>query len=46
MAPATTLLKTPDKPVWQQALLSGLPALVPAFIALALAWFRVGAAAS
>lgn len=46
VAPAAALFKAPDKPVWQQALLSGLPALVPALVALALAWFRVGAAAS
>lgn len=46
VAPAAALLKAPDKPVWQQAMLSGLPALVPAFVALALAWFRVGAPAS
>lgn len=46
VAPAAALFKAPDKPVWQQALLSGLPALVPVLVALALAWFRVGAAAS
>ncbi len=46
VAPAAALIEAPDRPVWQQALLSGLPALVPALVALALAWFRVGAAAS
>lgn len=44
VAPAAALISATERPVWQQAMLSGLPALVPSFLALALAWFRVGAA--
>ncbi len=44
VAPATALLKAPGRPLWQQALLAGAPALVPMALSLALAWFRVGAA--
>jgi len=44
VAPAAALLKAPARSLWQQALLSGLPALVPALLSVALAWYRVGAA--
>jgi hypothetical protein len=46
VAPAAALLKAPARSLWQQALLSGLPALLPALLSVALAWFRVGAAAT
>jgi hypothetical protein len=46
VVPATALLKAPERPLWQQALLAGGPALVPMALSLALAWFRVGAASA
>ena len=42
VAPATVLLQGEQRPVWQQALRAGLPALVPMALSLALAWFRIG----
>jgi len=46
VAPATALLTGEPRPVWQQALRAGVPALVPMALSLALAWFRIGGASA
>jgi hypothetical protein len=42
VAPSAALLQGDHRPVWQQALRAGVPALVPMALSLALAWFRIG----
>jgi hypothetical protein len=42
VAPATALWQGEQRPVWQQALRAGVPALAPMALSLALAWFRIG----
>lgn len=46
VAPATALLTGEQRPVWQQALRAGVPAILPMAVSLLLAWFRIGGASA